>query len=104
MKHKKPFAINVKRELLEALFNSIQILIQTKPNDDDDKLLFATLEEVRHRIYMKLDKVQISYRISFQPAQAFALRILGNDYFTDRTTQLGNMMKRIAEEVHKHYS
>jgi hypothetical protein len=90
--------------MVEAIKQAIEILLQTKPVDDETKHLFASLDEVRSMLYKKLDKVQPDYQLSFTPAQAFALRRMAIDYVHDVKTYLGNKMHKIASEVHKQYS
>jgi hypothetical protein len=101
---KKPFNVKLKRNVAEAIMQALQLLLQTAPNDDDDKLLFCVLEEIRHRLHVRLDVVQVSYQFTFPPAQAFALRILSTDFITDYNSQLGAILNHIAMEVHKKYS
>ncbi|MBS1642366.1 MAG: hypothetical protein JSR11_07770 [Bacteroidetes bacterium] len=104
MKHQKPFKTKLKADALQALYSLIEALLQTNVKDDDDKLLFAALAEIKHRLYMKMDTPQREYQISLSPTHAFALRILSTCYVHDNRSYLGNKLHSIANEVHKHYS
>ena len=104
MNHKK-FKTQLKRDHIEGLFNSINALLQREVDNDDEKLLFAVLAQVNGRLYDKLGTWQKEYKISFSPAESFALRILAIDYFAGRHTEyLGNKLHLIAAEIHKHYT
>lgn len=100
----KKISIKLKYDMVEAIKQAIEILLQTKPVDDETKHLFCSLEEVRSIMYKRLDKHQTEFTISFTPAQAFALRRMAIDYIYDVRTHLGNKMHNIANQVHKYYS
>jgi hypothetical protein len=100
----KKFSTTLKYDMVEAIKQAIEILLQTKPIDDETKYLFCSLHEIRSILYKRLDKQQGEFKISFTPAQAFALRIMAIEYVYDVRTQLGNKMHAIANQVHKHYS
>ena len=99
----KPYKTKLSRQMLESLHSLIELLLASQVNDDDDKMHFAVLAEIKHRLYQKLDSVQNEYHASFTPAQAFALRILALNYATDIKTYTGNRLHQIANEVHKQY-
>jgi len=100
----KKFTIKLKYDMVESIKQAIEILLQTKPIDDETKHLFCSLEEVRSLLYKRLDKQQGEFTISVTPAQAFALRRMAIDYVHDVRTAFGNQMHRIANAVHKQYS
>lgn len=101
--NQKKYSCKLKREVMEAINTLIDALLQTKNMSDDDKLLMSVLAQVRHKIYVKLDLVQVECRISLSPAEAFALRLLSTDYVADKTTSVGNRLHQIANEVHRQY-
>ena len=94
----------IKHQLAETLKECIEAILQDAPGNDDDKLLFAALAEIKDRLYTKLGKYQDEYTISFTPAQAIALRILYMDYINNPTSYLGNRLHQVAMEVHKQFS
>ena len=98
------YKLAMKRQLAETLKQSIETVLINHPANDDDKLHYAVLSEIRDRLYAKLGKNQTSYIISFTPAQAFALRILYTDYINNPTSYLGNKLHMLAVEVHQQYN
>lgn len=99
------FKVELKRDAMEAMSNYIIMLINKfPPKDDDDKLLYSTLSEIRLKMEQKLLNVQSSYTMSLPATQALALRIMYNDYTVDTTSYLGNKLHQIANQVHKQYS
>jgi hypothetical protein len=97
------FRIAIKYQFAETLKETIEVILQNKPCNDDDKLLFAALAEIKDRLYTKLGKFQDEYTVSFTPTQAIALRILYVDYINNPTTYLGNRLHQVAMEVHQHF-
>lgn len=102
MKPKK-YKIKLSVDFIESLHNVIGVLILTKVDADDDKLLFSVLADVRGIMSERLNTEQKESTISFTPAQAFALRILSTDYVMNKTTQTGNRLHQISNEVHNFY-
>jgi len=101
---KSKYKFEMKRQLAETLKQRIDAILDNDPANDDDKLHYAVLTEIRDRLYVKLIKYQTDYTISFTPAQAFALRILYTDYINDPTCYLGNKLRALAVEVHKQFN
>ena len=97
------FRVEIKRPFAETLKESIDMILQNSPGDDDDKLLFAALAEVKDRLYLKLVKFQPEYTISFTPTQALALRILYLDYVNNPTSYLGNRLHQVALDVEQQF-
>jgi len=99
------YTINqVKRNMVEGLHSLIVGVLKNKPMDDDDKLLFATLDEIRVKLEQRLIDVRDKYSFSFSCSQAFALRIMANDYVFDYTSYIGNKLRMIADDVHQQFS
>lgn len=101
---KSRYRFAMKRQLAETLKQRIETIIENNPANDDDKLHYAVLAEIRDRLYVKLIKYQTDYTISFTPAQALALRILYTDYINNPTCYLGNRLHILAVEVTKQYN
>lgn len=99
----KKYSCRLRREIMEGIITVIDALLSKNHIDDDDKLLMCVLNQVRHKIAMKLLDVQVECRISFTAAEAFSLRLLGTDYVTDKTTMIGNRLHQVANEVHRLY-
>lgn len=95
----------LRKQQVETLKTAIDELIVKAPADasDDDKLLYATLQEVSEKLYEKLGKFQTEYTISFKPAHAIALRLLYTGFVNEPTSYLGALLHPISNEVHKKY-
>jgi hypothetical protein len=100
----KPFTITISRSMLEGIYGIISVIIQSQPADDDDKLLLATLAEIRSDMHRRLDKVQQEYRFTLSPAKAIALRIMATNFCLDIKTYTGNKLHQLSNQIHKHYS
>jgi hypothetical protein len=77
--------------------------MQLPADSDDDKLLYAVLNEIRMEMKGRIAKEKKEFTVSFTPAQAFAIRILAFDYEIRKTSYLGNAIHKMANEVHKFY-
>jgi hypothetical protein len=100
----KPYKTNLKFKQVECLKEAIENLLETEPVGDDDKLLFAVLAEIKGRLYDKLGHHFIDCTMSFKAHEAFALRILFNDYLMDFTTYIGSKLLVMSNEIHEHFN
>lgn len=104
MLNAKKLKSKLSRAKIEGLVGVIEVLINTPPVSDDDKLHYAVLAEIHQILSIKLCKGQIDYSINFSQAQAIALRILYVNYFTDqKTSHIGNVLHKLSNEVHQLY-
>jgi hypothetical protein len=94
---------NLSLDTVEALHDYLESFLLKQAKEDDDKLLFACLAEVKRLLYIKLAKMQKEYLCSFTPAQALALRILSTNYVQEYTSFLGNKLHQIANKVNQQY-
>lgn len=99
----KKYKISLTLSVCESLHNCIVTLMMKEVSGDDDKMHMAILAEIKDRLFIKMNNIQKVYAISFTPAQAFALRILAIDYQMPKTTQLGNKLHQMANEIHQFY-
>lgn len=99
----KKYKTKLKLDVIQSLHSIIGMLIMTKVEADDDKLLFSVLADIKGIMSDRMDNLQKEASFSFTPAQAFALRILSTDYVMNKTTQTGNRLHQIANEVHNFY-
>ena len=99
----KKYKTKLSLDIIQSLHSIIGMLIITKVEADDDKLLFSVLADVKGIMSDRMDTLQKEATISFTPAQAFALRILSTDYVMNKTTQVGNRLHQISNEVHNFY-
>lgn len=104
MPNLKPYKTVLKFDVCEAIITLINSLHEFKYEDDNDKIVVAALEEVRVKLSKRIITYQTKYTVSFTPAQALAMRILYTDFLTGTNNQLGNRLRMIADEVHKHFA
>ncbi len=96
IKFKHPFA--------EGLIKLIDRLFLEKYAEDDDKLVMAGLAELKHRLYLAVERFQKEYTMTLTPVQAIAVRILYKDFVNDPATYMGSKLLLISEEVGKKYA
>lgn len=89
---------------MEALRAYLQGLIASEVITDDDRLLLAVAAEIEMKLALK---VAVPFHkkalVKFTPAQAFALRIIYNDYYQNPTTQLGNILHQLSNTTNQVY-
>lgn len=90
--------------MAEALYDYLSNFNQQKVSSDDDKLLIASLEEVRQKLYLKLGKFQSDYTMTLTPTQAFAIRILFHTQFIHTTGYLANKLHLLSCDIDKMYN
>jgi hypothetical protein len=101
----KGVQIKFKREFGEGLEKLIDhLIVQMKPETDDDRLLLASLAEIRHRLHQKLEYIGRNYTMTLTAAQSIALRILYTDYVNDHKTYMGIKLLEIANEVQQKFA
>lgn len=104
----KEYRIKLKHDFTEALAQIIkQVILKWKPEDDNDRLLLAALEEVRVRLEKKLVVYRQQYLTTLTPVQAIALRMIYSESIVNFQTlnkDTANKMRMIAAEIHQHYS
>lgn len=100
----KKYKIKLKHPEVEALRkyvgDVVEFMIDADVDDDNDRLLLAALIQVQMKLDAKLAAPQLKYRISFSPAESFAMRLMGSD-FTAGNIYVQNLMLRITNEVHQ---
>lgn len=98
------FKTTLKRPMLEALSSYIEMLIVKHPaQEDDDKLLYANLLEVKLKADQKLAAYKEVYSLTLCPAQAIAVRIMYVNYVIDSTTYLGNKLLQLSNQIHQQF-
>ena len=97
------FKTKIKHNLTEAIAELIGKFIVLGEYDLDDKLLMAALEEVRMKMLKKMLSPQGKYSFTFSPAQALALALWFDDFITVNTTQVGNFLHQISNQVKQQY-
>lgn len=101
----KPYKKKIRRDALSGIADIITLLLSKPVSDDDDKMHFALLAEIKAIADKKLLDGKHDYNLKLTPAQGFALRILAIDYLpTDKISCTGNCIHQISNEVHQQYA
>lgn len=94
------YKTKLKVQALEALDDAIAKLFEIeKPADDEDKMFFSLLQQIRDKLYDKKKKFQVEYSLNLTPAESFALRVLTKNYFKDKTKYLSNILHNMSDEI-----
>lgn len=101
----KTYTTRFKYDQVECLEKLIgKVITETTPNDDDDKMLFGVLAEVKSKLYLKMRNPFTDCTMSFRAYEAFALRILFTDYHMDFTTYIGAKLLVMSNEIHEKFN
>lgn len=82
-------------------------MVAQEAQNDDDRLLFATLISARKILKKKLLDVEAEYSnskvwsLTFSPAEAIALRILYIDYIRGSKNYIAEQMHTMSNEIHQ---
>ena len=98
-----PIKIKQHRAFFTGLVAVIENLVQYEYITDADKLLMATLADLKQRIDVRLITVRKEYSITPTHAQAIALRLLYLEFFDEHKSYMGNKLFTIANQVQKNY-
>jgi hypothetical protein len=99
----KGYRCKLKRDFCEALMQMIDKLLMLKLVDKFHRLLLCVLAEIRGKLYKAMCDYRREYTMTFTPAQAMGLRMLYVEFFKNHTSYEGNILHKIANEVHKQY-
>lgn len=99
----KKLKIELKHDIAEALVPLIGQYIEANYVDADDMLVMAVLGEFRMSIMQRLLQPQTKYRFTLKPAVSIALRIFYDDFIDDYSTQVGNRLMQISNQVKQQY-
>jgi hypothetical protein len=96
--------IKFRHDFADGLLKMIDEYLSILYTEDDDKLVMAGLAEVKHRLYVKMERVQKEFTMTLTPVQALSLRILYTDFINEPSTYMGSKLMLISEEVAKKYA
>lgn len=102
--NKPKYTTKLSHPMVEGLEKIIQLVLEIPCEEDDDRLHYAALAEIKTILYKKLAVVQKEYQITFSHVQAIALQLLSAWYVKDKTTFAGNRLHQIANEIEKHFA
>lgn len=100
----KGVQIKFKHDFGEGLIQLIDEYLKMNYVEDDDKLVMASLAEIRHRLYIAIEKIQKEYTMTLTPAQSISIRIFYIDFINDPRSYTGNKLFQISNEVAKKYT
>lgn len=100
----KGVQIKFKHDFGEGLIQLIDEYLKFGYPEDDDRLVMASLAEIRHRLYIAIEKVQKDYTMTLTPAQSIAIRIFYTDFINDPQSYTGNKLFQISNDVAKKYA
>lgn len=95
----KAIKITFKHDFGEGLLKVIDAHMYLKHETDDDRLIMAGLAEIRHKLYVRLERIQREYSMSLTPVQALSLRLFYTDFINEPTTYIGNKLLGISNQV-----
>lgn len=90
---------------MEAFINTLGSgisYVRKQPENDEDYLIIAVLEELYLKLSQKFIERKPKYSFALKPAQGFAIRAVFAG--SSRTTFEGNLINRICDEVHRVYA
>jgi hypothetical protein len=95
--------IEFKREFAEGLVAMISELLRKTYSTDDDRLVMASLAEVKQRLDTRMVQIKKTYTMTMTPAQSLSLRILFTDFPKCYTPHMGIKLLQISEQVASKY-
>lgn len=95
--------VKLKHDFAEGLIKLIDNYLALEYLEDDEKLIICGLAEIRHRLYMRVEKFQKEYTLTLSPVQAISLRLFYTDFINETSTYMGSKLHLISNEVAKKY-
>lgn len=90
------------RVQMEAFEKIIDVLLCSKVINYTDAMWLCLLSEIKDMLYRKFGDVKKEYKLSFTPAQAFAVFQVSL-YMADVTTDMGNKLHTMRNEIRELY-
>jgi hypothetical protein len=100
----KGIQIKIKHDMANGLIQLLDEYLKLHYVDDCDKLIMAGLAEVRHRLYIAVERVRKDYTLTLTPVQSLAIRMFYTDFINEPMSYTGNALFLISNEVHKKYA
>jgi hypothetical protein len=100
----KGLQIKFKHEFGEGFIQLVDDCLKKEYEHDDDKLIMAALAEIRHRIYIRIEKPQKKYTMTLTPVQALGVRLFYTDFINEPTTYMGGKLHMIALDVKRKFN
>ncbi len=99
----KGIKVKQKAAFFEGLITLLYQLFKNIPVSEDDKLVFACLQEVYEKVQIRTVRTQDEYSIRFTVSQSIALSIFFSDYINEYKSYMGNKLHEISNEVKQKY-
>lgn len=100
----KKYKTKIKHATVEGIAGLISEYQQAGYVDMDDQLIIAALNEVWLIMQRKMLQPQAEYQFTFSPVQAIAISLWYTDFIGDATTQLGNKLHQMSNDIKKLYT
>lgn len=95
----------ISRGTAEGLRDHINYVVTgiTNSDSDDDKMLASVLAQVYVKLEEKLVRLKPKYSITLTPAEAFAMRVLSQD-FVSASPFINNNMLMLSNDIHQFFT
>lgn len=100
---KQGVQIKLKREFAEGFVSLVDEYRALNYVQDIDKLIICGLLEIRHRLYIKLERDQKEYTLTLTNTQALSLRLFYTEFINDPTSYMGSKLMLLSNEIAKKY-
>lgn len=97
----KGLKITLPHAFAEGLIQMIDQYLGQRYVEDADKMIMAGLAEIRHRLYVKVERHQAEYSITLTPVQALAVRLFYTEFINNPTDYMGSKLMLISNQVDK---
>lgn len=100
----RKYKTKIKHSIVEAIVELIKEYLSYEYTDMDDQLILAGLDEVRLIMERKMLQPQSQYSFTFSPVQSISISLWFTDFLTVETTQIGNKLHTMSNEIKKLYA
>lgn len=98
------YQVKLPHDFAEGLIKLIDEYLKMNYVEDEDKLIMAGLLEIRHRLYMRVERLQKEYTLTLTPVQAISLRLFYTDFINEPSSYMGSKLLLISQEVAQKYT
>lgn len=99
----KKIKIDLKHDMAEAFVQLIGQYIEMNYVDAEDQLVMAVLADFKMILMRRLLQPQAKYSLTLEPFTAIALRIFYDAFIGEYSTQVGNRLMQISNQVKQKY-
>lgn len=99
----KGIRIKLKHDMVQALIQLFDEYLKMDYLDYEEKLIMASLAEIRHKFWVSTARVQGEYTFTLSPAQSLSMHLFYTQYINQPTSYVGNKLMQISAEVAQKY-